>query len=253
MAFRSALLGVLILFAGELPAADVVARLHWSQRVPLGSCASALVHSVRVDVGDRVSAGDVLVELDPVPAQARLARARATLARVRPELEEQTIELEHAQELFDRTVLSAADLRHAEIRHAVAEAGVAEAAADVAVAEAGVECRKVRSPLTGIVVERAVERGQAVVGRERALTLVVVAETGQMDAVAEVPSDLIGAVPTGVEVAVRVGSELFRGRVVTVGLEPTSTSPLVYPVRVRFPTPEGRQLRAGMPAIIQLP
>jgi len=250
---RISLLAILTLFTGVLHAADVAARLEWTKRVPLGSCASALVESVHVDVGDRVQVGQIVAELDPAPAIARLERAQAILARVRPEFEERTIELDHAEELFERTVLSEVELRRAEIRHAVAAATVAEAEADLKSAEAGVECRKVRSPLDGVVVARAVERGQPVVGSERAPTLVVVAAAGQMDAVTDVSVDALSTVKRGTHVVVYAGAERYHGRVVFVGLEPSSMEPLGYPVRVRFATPEGQQLRAGMPAVIELP
>lgn len=250
---RHSLLVPLTLFTGALQAADVAARLEWTKRVPLGSCASALVETVHVDVGDTVHVGQIVAELDPAPAMARLERARAILARVRPEFEEQAIELDHAEELFERTVLSEVELRRAEIRHAVAAAAVAEAEADLKSAEAGVECRKVRSPLDGVVVDRVVERGQPVVGSVHAPTLVVVAAAGQMDAVADLSIEAVSTVERGANVMVRAGAQRYRGRVVTVGLEPSSRDPLGYPVRVRFATPEGQQLRAGMPAVIELP
>ena len=247
------LLAGLMVLSTSVQAEDLSATLDWAGRYSLGSCANARVTAVHVDVGDAVEAGQVLVELDPAPSQARIDSALAALARARPELDERELELVRAEELFDRTVLSEGELRQAEIHQEIAAAEVANAEAQVRIAELGLECRIVRSPVRGVVVKRNVQIGDPVAGRVQAPTLVAVARSGAMDAVGQVSLDLLDSIAVGDRLFVRTHSPRTEGQVVHVGLEPVTHNPLRYTLRVRFQATIGGMTRAGAPAVIELP
>ena len=118
-----------LFFVAPAPALELEAELGWERRLELSTPVSGPVASVRVAPGERVEAGDLLLELDQRLYQARLDQARAGLEQARQNREEGRRDLERAEELYDRTVLSDHDLTLARISAAEAEAAHEEASA----------------------------------------------------------------------------------------------------------------------------
>ena len=96
----------LLLSGGDLAARDIEAVLDWQQRVELGTLLDGMVNKVNVEVGQRVSRGTLLIELDQRENQAQLAWAEAQVAVARLQQDEARRELDRSLELYDRTLLS---------------------------------------------------------------------------------------------------------------------------------------------------
>jgi HlyD family secretion protein len=171
-------------------------------KVEIKSKANGIIEALRVDVGDIVSPGAVLVELDKQnlaaavrEKAANLQVAEAAHKGAEAALEKNVIEAEgpdvvfaqraaaRAQSLFDQHLIAQSGLdeaksalemaqnrqRTAKGQLIVARAKVTESAAGVAQARAAAEQAEeslrnatIRSPLTGIVLSRDVEIGSAV-------------------------------------------------------------------------------------------
>lgn len=171
-------------------------------KVEIKSKANGIIEVLRVDVGDLVNPGDVLVELDKQNLAAALREKRANLQvaeaahqGAQAALEKNVIEAEgpdvvfaqraatRAQSLFDQHLIAQSGLddaksalevaqnkqRTAKGQLIVARAKVAETAAGVAQARAAVEQAEeslrnatIRSPIRGMVLSRDVEIGSAV-------------------------------------------------------------------------------------------
>lgn len=145
--------GALVAFAGEVRAREETAL---SFRV-----GGKLVRR-RVDVGDRVRAGDVLAELDPgdlqlqvqtlqaqlEAAEAQLARARADHARVAALAGDQLVSR------------SALDQQTATLRAAEGQVRAARAPRDLARSQTGYTA--LRAPRDGVISGRQAEAGQVV-------------------------------------------------------------------------------------------
>ncbi len=173
-----------------------------SNRIEIRSKASGIVEKIHVDVGDRVEAGQVLVELDRAQllaqlreAEANLQAAKADLAAAQAELERNRIlaedfdvELARANhqrsiELRSQNLISQADfditkgrLEEAQNRQRAAaaalvvtkasieqkRAGVAQVQAIVDRIQEDLSYTTIRSPIRGVVLSRQVEIGSAV-------------------------------------------------------------------------------------------
>lgn len=168
-------------------------KLQATRTVNIGSELSGTVRAVLVDVNDRVTKGQVLVELDTAKLAAQVARSRASLAAAQARLaqtvatvSEARANLERLQEvsrLSGGKVPSAAELD-------AARAGLARARADENSARANVEDARaalsndetnlskasIRSPIDGVVLSRSVEPGNAVAATLQAVTLMSLAE-----------------------------------------------------------------------------
>ncbi len=243
------------LAAGAAQAAEVPAVLQWSQRVELSTPVSGVVQAVNVAVGERVRQGQVLLRLDERLYAGRVEEAAAMVARYREDAAEAERELKRVQELYDRTVISVSELEQAKLRHVRVAAQLKEFQARQKQEQKNREDTLLRAPFDALVVARQAEPGQAVAASLQPLSLLVVARAGEMLARAQVQEAQLASLKVGQEVEVSVGKQRFRGKVRTMGLEPTtrdkSGMPL-YPLDVIF-VPAETQLRVGTAAILNLP
>ncbi len=146
------------------------------------------VERVMVRVGDRVSAGAPLVEMDGTTFRLRRDQAAAELAATRAELALATRELERKVDLLsDRTIPQAA-FDQAQAAHDLAAARVAAAEATLGLAERELEHSVVRAPEAGAIAARQVVAGQwADVGTG----LVEIALGSRVKVAASVPSQWV--------------------------------------------------------------
>jgi RND family efflux transporter MFP subunit len=99
-------------------AIDVVGTLHGWEEVTLGSKQTGRVVAVRHDVGDRVSPGEPLVELDPVDARLAVDEARS---RLLGELIRLGISAEQAEQFTSRYGVSEEILKNEEVTRIILE------------------------------------------------------------------------------------------------------------------------------------
>ncbi|MBI4473375.1 MAG: efflux RND transporter periplasmic adaptor subunit [Acidobacteria bacterium] len=179
-----------------------VGRIEPVAKVEIKSKANGIIKEAKVEVGDLVNEGQVLVELDKENLAARLREARAALLgaeanakAAQAELEKNRIEAEDIDVSFARRNLGRAEQlskdglipqqslddarlalevaenrqRAAQTQLSVTQARVAQAQATVAQAQATVERAEeelnnatIRSPIKGMVLSRDVEIGSPV-------------------------------------------------------------------------------------------
>lgn len=229
------------------------AALAWARRVELGLPGHGVVAEVAVEEGEQVAAGALLLRLDPRLPRARVARHEALLARLQPALREARLELERAQELYDRTLLAEHELETARIALARAEGEAAAARAELAEARLLLEETELRAPFHARVVRRLVQPGQVVASRLRAEPLLVVADAATLEAWAPVDIDALKRFTVGMALEVEVDGRRHAARVTRLGLEPEAgDGPPRYRVVAAFAAP-GDGLRAGQPARLWLP
>jgi multidrug efflux system membrane fusion protein len=169
---RLAVLVLLQSLAGGAGAQGRVADTHNDQAVALGVPVSGVVGELRVVTGDKVKRGQPLLALDPRPFRLRLRAVEATVARLRPERDERARDLERAQELYDRTVLSDVELQRARNAAEMAAAAYEEAESARQLAALELEYSVLRAPSDGTVVGVEAAVGQVVVNRCQAVPLV---------------------------------------------------------------------------------
>jgi HlyD family secretion protein len=167
--------------------------LQPTRAVNIGSELSGTVKRVAVDVNDRVTKGQILVELDTAKLADQVLRSRAGLAAAqaqqtlsaasRREAQASLARLEEVARLSGGKVPSATELdtARANVERAVASeasaiANVAEARATVSTDETNLSKGSIRSPIDGVVLTRTVDPGNAVAASLQAVTLFSIAE-----------------------------------------------------------------------------
>lgn len=228
-----------VLQTAAVPLSSGVAGTVVSSNVsPLASRVVGDVVRVLVSEGDRVHAGQLLIEIDSREGKAQTGRARAgsveieraiDAAQAKAALAEATMRRYTA--LFDRRAVSAQEFDEVKASHASSRAELArfvakrdEARAMSDQARVILDYSYLRSPIDGVITRRFVDPGaQAAPG----MTLVTVEDARSFRVEATVPEG-IGVRP-GDPVTVEIGGTGIDARVANVqpGLDRTSRSALV--------------------------
>lgn len=131
-----------------------VGTIRARQRTELSFETYGRLHSVKVDVGDRVHAGQVLAQLDEAPTRWRLDKAIAERKAASAVLAERQTWLHQQEALARDNIIAPAALQvaQASYQQAVSQLAVAEAA--VASARRDTELTRITAPFDGRVVAR---------------------------------------------------------------------------------------------------
>ncbi len=156
------------------------------QRARLAAGASGEVREVRVRVGDRVKKGELLVEIDPSLATARVRAAQASKQAGAAELERARRDAERLTGAGP-DIAAAAEIEQAtsERKRAVAERGRLDASEAEARAQLG--RHRVRAPFDGVVSRRMVDLGDWVDPGVEVLELV---DDSEVEVLVSAPSEL---------------------------------------------------------------
>jgi HlyD family secretion protein len=180
--------------------------------VEVSSELSGTLASVEVDFNEPVGVGQVLARLDDtklaaqvVNAEASLAAAEAQVDRAKATLHEAETNFRSQEALEKRGVVTTRDFVSYAAAFDRAKADLAIAAADRTLAAANLDLRRadleksvIRSPVKGIVLDRAVEAGQIVASSLNAPVLFKLAEDlSRMDLKVDIDEADIGRVKIG--------------------------------------------------------
>ncbi|MDQ8698115.1 efflux RND transporter periplasmic adaptor subunit [Hyphomicrobium sp. LHD-15] len=128
----------------------------------VSSRASGVVAERKVDIGDHVKEGDVLVVIEAPEIEQELLRARASVDQMKARLELARATLDRAESLVGKGHVSEQTVDERRATKMGADADLAAALAEVKRLEEVKSFQTIRAPFEGIVVARQVERGDKV-------------------------------------------------------------------------------------------
>jgi len=242
---------MLVSFSNIALSADVDGKVSWSQRVVMSTGVSGVVDEVLVEVGDHVTKGDVLLRLQADRFKASLSSAKASQTDAKYKLKEAEREWSRAQELYERTVLADSDLQLAENSLMAARALFENAKANHINAQRDLIESTIKAPFDGIVLERHVQPGQAVINRMNAVPMLSIAATKTYNVVGTVTSSFATKLATGEAVTMTINGQSYNGILAAIGYESVKETD-TYPVTIRFNAGD-KVLRAGQAAKIHFP
>lgn len=204
----------------------VIGTLRPSRRADLSAEASGRVEAVLARSGDRVSEGDLLVQVDVQRLTLETNLARSNLASTRSQLALAEEQLARAEALVERGVAAETSLDEARTQVDQIRSTLDAQEDQVAVAEIGLEGATLRAPFDGVIASRSVEAGNVVASGTPLLTIV---DLSRMEMVASAPISAGASVAAGQAVELRVdgiGGRTFEGvvdRIAPVAEEGTRT------------------------------
>lgn len=139
---------------------DITGTVHSPQTAQLSAATSGLVQRLHVDVGDRVKAGDLLLELDPELAQLQWQSGRSEQQRVEAALQDARRRLREAETLAPQRSIAKTAVRDLEAEVAEDQADFERAKADAGYRRALLDRHQLRAPFAGVISARQVETGE---------------------------------------------------------------------------------------------
>ena len=226
------------------------------EQVEVGSQVSGTVQKLFADYNSRVTAGQVLCQLDPASLRARMVQAQAAVARAEAAVHDGDRAFKRAGELREQNVISEVDLEAAEVAKQQRDADLQSARAQLEVARVDLEHTTIRSPIDGVVLARTIDLGQTVAASLQAPKLFVIARNlAQMQVETRIDEADIGRIHPGLPVGFTVDAYpdmSFRGQVQQVRLEPIAEQGVVtYTTVIATENPD-LKLRPGMTANVSV-
>jgi HlyD family secretion protein len=224
---------------------------------------SGRVAAIHVKVGDRVSRGQVLLELDATEArnaktmaEAGVGVARANLNKAKQGLADAELDYNRTKALYDSQAVAKAQFEQAESMLNNARIGVELAGEQLKQAEATLQNAEetynnftVTSPLSGLVATVNIENGELAGPQATALTVV---ELATVKVKVNLSENAVVSIKKGAEVPVTINSlnKTLTGTVASVAPK-ADPATRAFPVEIHLNNKDG-DLKAGMVAVLDL-
>jgi len=224
--------------------------------VSVGTQVSGTVKKLYVDFNDKVKEGQALLELDDALLAAQVRQSEASLANASASLELAQANEARMKSLFAQEYVSKQEYEQS-------RQALKSATAQLALARAQLEKDRVnhgnttiRSPVSGVVVDRVVDLGQTVAASFQTPVLIKIAQDlSEMRIDTSFAEADIGSIREGQKVRFTVDafpSRNFSGEVQQIRLNPTNQQNVVtYNVRINVANPE-QVLLPGMTAYVNI-
>ena len=224
--------------------------------VSVGTQVSGTVKKLYVDFNSKVKKGQILLELDDALLAAQQKQSHANVQSAEASLEFATANEARMRSLFAQDYVSRQELESAVQAKKSAQAQLQLAQATVEKDRANLAYSVIRSPVSGVVVDRAVDVGQTVAASLQTPTLFKIAQDlSRMQIDANFAEADIGNIRIDQTVRFTVDAfpnRNFQGVVKLIRLNPTTVSNVVtYDVVINVDNPE-QILLPGMTAYVNI-
>ncbi len=132
------------------------------ERIEISPRFLGVVKWIGVKKGDAVTNGQVVVLLDDAEQKARLSEAQAQLANAKIAMEKAGLDYARTRQLIEQNIETKQLEDDTRLRVASAQASLKQAEASVAIARTFLEWTVIRSPVSGVVLEKLVDQGELV-------------------------------------------------------------------------------------------
>ena len=221
-----------------------------AQEIVITADFSERVKKVHFEEGDRIKAGQLLIELDRRKQELRLARSRTSLKQAKATLTNVQTTLKRQEILYAKRNIALSKLEETQLAFKTARARYEEALAAVQLGERELADRRITSPAAGQVVKRSVEPGETV---SPGAPLIVIQVVDAVRVITFVTEKDINHLNLGSEATVTtpgVQGRTYLARIESLGTkaDPDTGS---FSVKLAIPNTEGL-LRPGMTARVSL-
>jgi HlyD family secretion protein len=227
--------------------------------VEVKSKASGEILDLKVETGQVVKRGALMVRVDPRNPRNTLAQAQADLDVARARVANATSQKRRADELFKSQSITEQEHETALLDYANAKAEEVRAQVAVENAKDQLDDTNVLAPITGTIIEKDVERGQVISSPTKDVgggtVLLKMADLNLVQVRTLVDETDIGKIQPGQSATVTVDAfpnRPFQGEVLKI--EPqaqTEQNVTMFPVLVRIDNRQGL-LRPGMNAEVEI-
>jgi RND family efflux transporter MFP subunit len=222
--------------------------------VNVGSSVSGVVRRLHVQIGDHVSKGQLLAELDSRALKARSDADAAALQVAQANLDYAAVDLGRKQQLNAAQIISRSELDLAQKTFEVAEQQRDQARATLADSATQLSYTQIFAPIGGVVSAVSTQEGETVAASFAAPTFVTLLDLSRLEVWAYVDETDIGLIRNGQHARFTVdtyGDRQFAGTVTSIHPKAEIRDNVVdYIVVIRFAPPPGFVLRPEMTTMV---
>ncbi|MFQ6093283.1 MAG: efflux RND transporter periplasmic adaptor subunit [bacterium] len=228
-------------------------------KVEIKSKASGLIEELPVEEGDSVEKGDLIARLDQTDVRHDYEQAKADLEVAEATVRKTETTYKRKAGLFEKGLVSAEEMDQSNLELVQAKAQLVRAKAVLATAEERLKDTVVKSPISGIVLQKNVEKGQIISSGISSVSggtlIATVADMGRVSVKADIDEVDIGQIEKGQEakvVADAFPGDLFWGEVIRIApLAKVEQNVTIFEVTVEVNNEEAK-LKAGMNATVDI-
>lgn len=225
-------------------------------QVEVGTQVSGIVERLFVDYNSEVTKGQLLAQLDKSTLREKVLQSQAQCDDAQSNLHLAQQNYDRTKSLYDNKAATQTELEEVENRLATAKNAVTNTKANLQQAKVNLSYADIYSPISGRVLNRAVDEGQTVAATFNTPTLFTIAnDLKKMQVEADVDEADIGQIEIGQSVQFGVDTypgEIFIGTVQQIRLNPTvSANVVTYVVIIEAPNPN-EKLFPGMTANVTI-
>lgn len=234
----------------RLPRSEsAVGTIRAVHETSIGSRLMARVEEVNLTAGQEVKAGEVLVRLNDTDLKARLEQAKAAVSRAEATRTQAAADEQRYAKLAASKSISRQEHEKAATSLQEAEASLLQARESVKEVEAMLDWATIRSPLSGVVIDKKVDVGDMVTPGQMLATLF---DPKRMQLVASVRESLTRQLQIGQDIGVRIeGLDKQCSGTISEIVPEAQAASRAFQVKVTGPCPEG--IYSGMFGRILIP
>ena len=244
---------IFILGTGSAYSVEVDASIDWAEKRVAHFSVEGIVAEVNISQGDSFKKGDTLLALDKSVFVQKVALHRAEVTGLKPVFDDASRELDHANTLYEQTVLSDVELQKAQMSYEIAKSDLAQAKSHYRIAQLELEFASIVAPWDGFVLESHVLPGKFVSAENNDKPLLILVRSDRLKAVGRVSKSIADSVAISTKAKVEVNGKSHAAEVTDVRRNISATSKKgEYRLAVEFDA-RGQTALVGRNAIIRLP
>jgi HlyD family secretion protein len=132
--------------------------------IEVKSQAGGEILDLPVELGDQVTQGTLLVQIDPRDVRNAFDQAQADLDVAEARFDVAERQLDRIRQLRESDIITEEELESAILEHANSKAALVRAEVNLELAADRLEDVTLRAPISGTIVERSIETGQVITG-----------------------------------------------------------------------------------------
>jgi HlyD family secretion protein len=239
--------------------AEATGNVEPVRKVEVKSKASGEILRLHADVGQQVTRGTLLAEIDPRDVRNNYNQVEANLEVARARAEIAAAQLERSNQLFAANVITQQEHENARLDNTNAQAELIRAQTNFDLAQLQLNDVSIRAPMDGTIITKSVEEGMVIQSASQNVSggtaLFVMADLAEMQVRTLVDETDVGMLQAGLPAGVSV--EAFPGRTfegVIAKIEPQAVveqNVTMFPVIVSLDNSSGL-LKPGMNAEVEV-
>jgi len=221
--------------------------------------ASGEVLQILAETGQLVNRGQLLIRIDPRQAKNAVDQSKAQLTLAQAQLDNAKTQLDRSKTLLEAQTITQQEYETAQLAYASASASVVQRRIEMENNQISLEDTDVKAPITGVLIQKGVERGQVVASATfnagGGTVLMKMADLNLVQVRTLVDETDIGKIKAGQATTVTVDAypnRPFQGEVLKIEpLAEVQQNVTMFPVLVRIDNREGL-LRPGMNSEVEI-